>query len=100
MTALAEPSVPLPQYLLDAVIGLVAAAYERGRADAAATLQPAPEPLEETLTRQEAAKALRIGVTKLDLLVASGALRSKKIGTLRRFRRADIDEYLAKDGAQ
>lgn len=46
-------------------------------------------------TREEAAAALNIGITKMKQLISSGEIRSVKIGRLRRIKRSSVDEYIA-----
>ena len=45
-------------------------------------------------TREEAAFALNIGITKLKELISSGELRSVKIGTLRRITASSLNDYV------
>lgn len=45
-------------------------------------------------TREEAAAALGIGLTKMKELLRSGEVRSVKIGRLRRITVSSINEYL------
>lgn len=46
-------------------------------------------------TREEAAAALGIGITKAKEMIASGELRSVKIGRLRRVPVSSVKEYIA-----
>lgn len=88
-------TLPLPAWLTDAVHGLVASAYQAGRADALAeaaaptSSKPAPGG-EEYLTRQEAAARLRISLATLDLRISRGELASHKLGARRLIRAADL----------
>jgi excisionase family DNA binding protein len=97
MTALAQPTSPIPQWLYDAVLGLVTTAYETGRADATAAAEPVAEAPADTLTRQEAAQLMRISVTTLNGLIGSGEIPSFKIGALRFIRRAAVLAYIERD---
>lgn len=98
MTAIARDPSALPQWLEDAVKGLVTAAYEAGRA-ARPVVEAAPVAAEpEFLDRREAARFLRCGLTKLDLLVREGKVPSVLHGGSRRFRRTDLLAYLAQLG--
>lgn len=45
-------------------------------------------------TREEAAAALGIGLTKMKELVSSGEVRSVKIGRLRRITKSSLEEYI------
>lgn len=45
-------------------------------------------------TREEAAAALGIGLTKMKELLASGEIRSVKIGRLRRITVSSLNEYI------
>lgn len=45
-------------------------------------------------TREEAAAALGIGLTKLKEMIHSGEIRSVKIGRLRRITKSSLEEYL------
>lgn len=45
-------------------------------------------------TTEEAAAQLSIGITKTKSLIASGDLRSVKVGRLRRIVRVSIEEYV------
>lgn len=97
MTAAVAPQ-SLPQWLVDAVMGLVASAYQAGLAQGQAALAApvAAVPAEDTLTRAEAARFLRMGLTKFDLLVRSGEVPTFKIGGSRYSRRADLQAWLDK----
>jgi len=91
VTAITESSAPLPRWLVDAVMGLVASAYEAGRADAA----PAPVVEQRNLlTRREAAKELHCSLTTLDRLIGENALRSAMVRGRRYVPRDAIAEYL------
>jgi excisionase family DNA binding protein len=46
------------------------------------------------LTREEAAVALGVGITKLKELIRSGELRSLKIGVLRKIPASAVQEYI------
>jgi excisionase family DNA binding protein len=45
-------------------------------------------------TREEAAAALGIGITKMKELISTGEIRSVKIGRLRRITVSSINEYI------
>jgi len=84
-------TTPLPPWLLEAVVGLVAVAYEAGRGDATPPAAPV-----DTLTLNEAAASLRVGMTTLNRLVTTGVLPSFRVGARRFVRVADLDEYRAR----
>ncbi len=46
------------------------------------------------LTREEAAAALGIGLTKMKELLADGVIVSIKIGRLRRIKKTSLQEYI------
>lgn len=92
MTAAAAP---LPPWLIDAVVGLVASAYQAGRADATAAAEPAAAEPPDSLTLNEAAERLRISMTTLNRLVQSGELDTFPIGR-RRFTTPDAVEAVRK----
>lgn len=95
MTTVPAPQ-SLPQWLVDAVMGLVASAYQAGRADRGAEVeQAAPVVEQDVLDRLEASALLRCSRTKLDGLVRDGLVPSFMIGKRRLFRRADLDAWLA-----
>lgn len=84
------PKGPIPQWLMDAVIGLVASAYEAGRADATVA---APAEPKADLTLPEVAEELRIGMTTLTRLIKQGEIPSFRVGARRFVRRTDLDVY-------
>ena len=84
----------LPPWLTDAVVGLIASAYEAGRT--AATAAPAtPSEPQMYLTLDEAARQLRIGMTKLNELVTTGQLTSFNVGRRRFVYLRDIEAFRA-----
>lgn len=95
MTALSTPQQPLPQWLVDAVMGLVGAAYEAGRADVLGSAERDEPEVGGSLTRTEAAAVLRISKTSVDNLIRSGALASYTAGTRRLIPRSAVDAYMA-----
>jgi excisionase family DNA binding protein len=50
-------------------------------------------PAQHDYTRKEAADQLRISVSHLDNLISRGALRSYKVGRMRRIRAADLEQF-------
>jgi len=99
MSTATAPKHRLPAWLIETVMNLVEAAYEAGMAAAQAIAPPAPPPSVavqgDTLSRPEAARFLRMGLTKFDLLVANGEIDfTFKIGGLRFARRADLQAWL------
>lgn len=57
--------------------------------------KPIPaEELAPILTKQETAKVLRVGLTKLGALTKSGALTAVKVGGSVRYRRTDVEMYI------
>lgn len=95
MTTATAPNAPLPRWLVDAVMGLVASAYLAGRADSEAEVQQVAPVEQDVLYRDEAARFLRCGKTKLDGLVRDGVIASFHLGGRRAFRRADLEAYVA-----
>lgn len=59
------------------------------------TLETRPETPPRLLNRKQAAASLNIGVRLLDDLVASGTLKSVRIGDRRLFRPCDLDDFIA-----
>lgn len=57
-----------------------------------------PEPF--LLTVEEAAQRLRIGRTTMFELIRTGQVKSVKVGSLRRVRPADLQEYADQLGAE
>ena len=94
-TIAAEPTIP--EWLLKAVIGLVASAYQAGLAEGRTVTVSVDAPRqrdEDTLTRAESAAFLRCGLTKFDLLVKAGQVPTFKIGGQRYSKRADLQAWL------
>lgn len=93
----------IPEWMADAVLGLLATAYERGRVDAlaaAAELAPAaaPEPDRAVHTRQEAAEVLRTSKTTIDRLLRTGELAYFPVRGRRMIRDLDLQAYMARTG--
>lgn len=87
----------IPQWLLDAVVGLVASAYEAGQRDAAEK-RPAPLSAVSTatmLSRAEAAEELHVSVAMVDKLMRSGRLAKSKIGARSLITRESLETYRA-----
>lgn len=98
VSPVAAPPAAIPDWLVDAVIGLVASAYQAGRAEAAAAAQAAPPP-QDVLDVAEACALLRCRKTKLAQLVKDGAVPSFTVGARRLFRRAHLLDYLESNPA-
>jgi len=58
------------------------------------TLRDAPPSDSQLLTREEAAKVLRISVRKLDTLEAAGEIRAIRIGRLVRYHPETVDAFI------
>lgn len=82
MTAVPVPEPALPQWLVDAVMGLVKTAFEAGKAEGLA-VEPSAAPVRDVHTRAEAADILRVSRTTVDKLIKSGALESFMVGDRR-----------------
>lgn len=65
MTAVPAPKPAIPQWLMDAVVGLVTSAYEAGRAEAAVPVEQKPD----NYTLAEAAQLLRVSMNTINALV-------------------------------
>ena len=55
-------------------------------------------PMSAVLTKDEAAAELKVSLSTLNRLVASGKLRIKKVGALVRIRREWLNEYMREQG--
>lgn len=87
--------VSVPQWLIEAATGLLASAYEAGRADVAVET-PQPEPLPDVLDRHEAARLVRVKLTKLRELThrEEDPVPSFMLGSRRLYRREEVEEWL------
>jgi len=85
-----------PRWLVDAVLGLVASAYEAGRADASASATPPSPATPDSYTLKEAATSLRVSMTTLNRLVTTEELPSFYVGARRFVRPADLEEFRAR----
>jgi excisionase family DNA binding protein len=88
----------LPQWLVDAVVGLVASAYSAGRAAQPVVVETI-EAQPDVMDRLEAAAFLRCGRSKLDRMVRAGTVKSLMIGGRRMFRRSDLEAWVEEQSA-
>lgn len=85
--------VDVPQWLVDAMVGLLASAYSAGRAAQPVVVETI-EAQPDVLDRLEAADFLRCGRTKIDRMVKANTIPSFMIGGRRMFRRADLELWI------
>lgn len=93
VTTVPAPELLLPKWLVDAVLGLVATAYEAGKAEAL-VVEPEPIPKRDVHTRAEVAAILRTSRTTVDKLIREETLPSFTVASRRLVSDEDLRAYI------